>query len=165
MPRKKFIPGYLALDARLSQLGTEGELVSPLGIDLEKNRASLSYLLFRLRASIIQRSTTPEPSSEIRRGIANAYIFLRNSSFGLASPPSSSHSPSTFAGPRRSSNTSRSSFPCVLFQVVFHEKSRLLRLEICLPETLVDKIYFVRRVGPGSYAKKTRNNYLFKVDN
>lgn len=100
MPRKKFIPRYLALDARLSQLGTEGELVSPLGIDLEKNRASLSYLLFRLRASIIQRSATPEPSSEIRRGIANAYIFLRNSSFGLASPPSSSHSPSTFAGPK-----------------------------------------------------------------
>lgn len=42
---------------------------------------SLVSLLPRILASIILRSTTPEPSSEIRRGIARAYV--RTSSSGI----------------------------------------------------------------------------------
>lgn len=66
---KKFIPEISATWCPIVRPGTEGELVSPLGIDLEKKQASslLVSLRFRLRAGIIQRSTTPEPSSEIRR--------------------------------------------------------------------------------------------------
>lgn len=67
--------------------GTEGELVSPLGIDLEKKRASsLSYLRFRLALSNDRPHPSPRAKSVV--GIANAY-----SSSGIlplsASPPSS----------------------------------------------------------------------------
>lgn len=72
-------------------------------------------------AGIILRSTTPEPSSEIRRGIASAYIFLRNSSFGLASPPS----PPRF---HRSPPQRGSSFPCVLFPALCCGRSCLFPL-------------------------------------
>lgn len=86
---KKFIPEISATWCSIVQRrpGTEGELVSPLGIDLEKKRASsLSYLRFRLALSNDRPHPSPRAKSLV--GIANAY-----SSSGIlplsASPPSS----------------------------------------------------------------------------
>lgn len=86
---KKFIPEISATWCSIVQRrpGTEGELVSPLGIDLEKKRASsLSYLRFRLALSNDRPHPSPRAKSVV--GIANAY-----SSSGIlplsASPPSS----------------------------------------------------------------------------
>ena len=95
------------------------ELVSPLGTDSREERRKPSYPPISSSvscASIIQRSTTPEPSSEIRRGIANAYVFLRNSSFGLASPPPLPLPRAAFHDPRRSNTDRDPRFHCVSFQ-------------------------------------------------
>jgi len=67
--------------------GRGGPRVSPLGIDLARRGIvvlpSLISLLPRILASIILRSTTPDPSSENpswnRTRVRSVYILLRNS--------------------------------------------------------------------------------------
>lgn len=111
----------------LHRPGTEGELVSPLGIDLEeKKRASLSYLRFRLRASIIQRSTTPEPSSEIRRWDRKR-VHLPPEFFLFR------HRHLSFPAPIRRSNTPILVSSCVLFSLRERRRSSSSH-EICPAE-------------------------------